>query len=194
MWCDNCLLVLPLRAGAMIWAVIMVLYSIAGSIFLFRWGQFLFFVSPEWFIYGGIGMVVAAAAAANILAMSNRSYLWIRACKAVWPFILIITLVRAIFMIWELQRGKDNLAWECANNGQLWGATPLELETQTVVMPSSLCTATFNTIFTAFTVSLLIDIFFQGYMLFLNWRYTHVLENDYSQFKGPTMGGFYNPY
>lgn len=193
MWCDNCLLVLPLRAGAMIWAGIMVLYSVAGSVFLLRWGQFLFFVYPEWFIYGGIGMGVASAAAINLVALSNRSYLWTRVCKAVWPFILIITLVRAIFMIWELQRGKDKLAWECANHGQLWGATPLQLETQAVTMPVSLCIATFHTIFTAFTISLIIDLIFQGYMLFLNWRYTKLLQH-YSQFKGPTMGGYYNPY
>jgi len=193
MWCDNCLLLLPLRAGAMIWAAIIVLYSVAGSIFLLRWGQFLFFVYPEWFIYGGIGMGVAAAAVVNLVALSNRSFLWTRVCKAIWPFILVISLIRAVFMIWELQRGKDDLAWECANNGQLFGATPLELETETVTMPAELCTASFHSIFTAFTISLLVDLAFQLYMLFLNWRYTKLLEH-YTQFKGPMSGGYYNPY
>lgn len=193
MWCDNCLLILPLRAGAMIWAGIIVLYSIAGSIFLLHWGQFLFFVYPEWFIYGGIGLGVAALAVVNVIALSNRSYLWTRVCKASWPFVFIISLIRCIFMVWELQRGKDKLAWECANNGQLWGATPLELETLTVTMPASLCIASFQSIFTAFTVSLIVDLIFQIYMLFLNWRYSKRLQH-YSQFKGPMMGGYYNPY
>jgi len=193
MWCDNCLLVLPLRAGAMIWAAIIAIYSIAGSVFLLRWGQFLFFVYPEWFIYGGIGMGVAALAIVNVVALSNRSFMWTRVCKALWPFVFIISLVRAILMIWELTRGKDKLAWECDNNGQLWNATPLQLETQTVAMPAGLCIASFHSIFTAFTVSLLIDLGFQAYMLFLNWRYSKRLQH-YSQFKGPMMGGYYNPY
>jgi len=177
----------------MIWAAIIVLYSVAGSIFLLRWGQFLFFVYPEWFIYGGIGMGVGAAALINLVALSNRSYLWTRVCKTLWPFIIIISLVRAIFMIWELTRGQDNLAWECANGGQLYGATPLQLETQTVTMPVTLCVASFHSIFTAFTISLIADLIFQMYMFFLNWRYTKRLQH-YSQFKGPMNGGYYNPY
>src|ERR1700742_4430552 len=107
--------------------------------------------------------------------MLQDSYIWIRVCTALWPPVFVISLIRAIFMIFELQRGqflnpstslspvtkivptnsKDNLAWECANNGQLFGATPLQLETQTVTMPAGLCIAPFQNIFTAFTISLL---------------------------------------
>jgi len=90
-------------------------------------------------------------------------------------------------MIWELQRGfvtvlprksgywncgvcrKDKLAWECDHDGQLWGATPLQLETQTVTMPITLCLANFHSIFTAFTVSLLADLAFQVYIYSLNF-------------------------
>ena len=69
------------------------LYSLAGGIFLLNWGQYLFFVFPEWLakepcnalrrpwnllviyrqIYGGIGIGVAVAAALSILALSNVS-------------------------------------------------------------------------------------------------------------------------
>lgn len=35
----------------------------------------------------------------------QRSYIWTRVCKFIWPFILVIALVRAIIMIVELQRG-----------------------------------------------------------------------------------------
>jgi len=191
MWCDNCLLILPLRAGAIAWGVVMVLYSLAGGIFLLRYGQFIYFVYPEWFIYGGIGLGIGAVALINIVALSNRSYLWSRVCKFLWPFILVISALRAVFMIWELTRGQDKIAWECANGGQLYGQTPLQQQTSTLVMPAGLCTPTFSSLFTAFTISLLIDIGFQMYMLFLNWRFSKRLEH-YSRMKGPMMGGYYN--
>jgi len=177
----------------MIWAAIIMLYSFAGGIFLIRWGQYLFFVDDAWYIYGGIGLLVGFIALVNVIALSNRSFLWNRVCRAVWPFLFVISLIRGIFMIWELQTGKDDLAWECANNGQLFGATPLELETETVAMPAELCIASFQTIYTAFIVSLLVDLAFQLYMLFLNWRYVKLLEH-YTEFKGPNEGGYYNPY
>jgi len=59
----------------MAWAFIMFAYSLAGGVFLLHWGQFIYFVYPEWQIYGGIGMGVAAAAMINILALANIIYL-----------------------------------------------------------------------------------------------------------------------
>ena len=35
----------------------------------------------------------------------QRSYIWTRVCKFIWPFIIVIAAVRAIIMIVELQRG-----------------------------------------------------------------------------------------
>lgn len=64
MWCDNCLLLFPrelwayavspilaltryashiVRGGAMVLAALIALYSIAGGIFLFMYGQFFYF-------------------------------------------------------------------------------------------------------------------------------------------------------
>jgi len=193
MWCDNCLLLLPLRAGAIAWGVVIALYSIIGSIFLFKYGMFIYFIYPEWQIYGGIGMAVAATSIVNIIALSNRSYLFVRVCKFLWPFVIIISAIRAILMIWELNRGQSNLAWECANGGEQFGLTPLELEANPPTIPLGLCTTAFSSIFTAFIVSLLVDLVFQMYMFFLNWRYCKRLEH-YSHMKGPMNGGYYNPY
>lgn len=193
MWCDNCLLLLPLRAGAIAWGVVIVLYSLAGGIFLFKYGNFIYFVYPEWQIYGGIAMGIGATALINIVALSNRSYLWTRVCKFLWPFIMVISGIRAIFMIWELSRGQANIAWECANGGQQYGLTPLQQEQTTATIPAGLCTSSFSSLWTAFIVSLLIDIAFQAYMLFLNWRFSKRLEH-YAQMKGPFMGGYYNSY
>lgn len=50
MWCDSCLLIFPLRVGSMAWNIFIALYSLAGSIVLFRYGQFLYFDFPEWVI------------------------------------------------------------------------------------------------------------------------------------------------
>jgi len=191
MWCDNCLLVLPLRAGAIAWGVIMALYSIAGSIFLLKWGQYLFFVFPEWFIYGGIGMGVGVAAVINIIALSNRSYLWTRVCKFIWPFLIIISLVRAILMIVELNRGKDKIVWECENGGQLWTDSEKAGYDNMAPFPDGICTPGFSSLYIAFVIGLLIDLVFQMYMYFLNWRFTKRLEH-YNALKGPIYGGYYN--
>jgi len=190
MWCDNCLLLLPLRGGAIAWAVIMVIYSIAGGIFLFKYGQWLFFYYPEAQIYGGIAMAVASVCVINILALSNRSYIWTRVCKFVWPFLLVISAIRAIIMIVQLYRAQWKIVWECENGGQVWGSTAELTDPATSTMPSSLCAPGWHTIFVIFIVALLIDLVFQIYMLFLNWRFSKRLEH-YSGMKGPHAGGYY---
>jgi len=191
MWCDNCLLVFPLRAGAIAWAVFVAAYSIAGGVFLLMRGQFLFFLYPEWQIYGGIGVGVGAAAVISAFALSNRSYIWIRAIKFLWPFVIVISAVRAILMIVQLQRGKDKIAWECSNGGQLWTASAAAGVTASGSLPSGFCATGFSSLNTAFILSLLVDIVCQLYMYFLSWRFSKRLEH-YSNMKGPFYGGYYN--
>jgi len=169
----------------------MILYSLAGGIFLFRYGQFLFFVYPEWQIYGGIALAVAATAAVNILALSNRSYIYSRVCKILWPFVLVISAIRAIIMIVELQRGKDNIEWECENGGQLWTASAAAGYNNGSSFPGGFCGSGFSSLYAAFIVGLLVDLGFQMYMLFLNWRFSKRLEH-YQNMKGPFYGGYYN--
>jgi len=181
MWCDNCLLIFPLRAGGIAWATIIFLYSLVGGIFLFKYGPFLFFVYPEWEIYGGIALAVAGTAALNALAFANRSYTFSRACLVLWPFLIVISAVRDIVMIVELQRGKDKIVWECANGGQLW-TTSAAAGYGSGNIPSAFCTSGFASLNTAFIVSLLVDIVFQVYMLFITWRYPTRLEK-YSSVK-----------
>jgi len=195
MWCDNCLLVLPLRGGAIAWAVVIALYSIAGAIFLFLRGQYFFFNYPEWQIYGGIGLAIGAAAIISMFALSNRSYIWIRAAKFIWSFMIVISAIRAIIMIVELERGQDNITWECNNGGQLWTAnsttTATSNSTTSGTIPSEFCSLGFASLNTAFIISLLVDLVFQLYMFFLTWRFSKRLEH-YSNMKGPFHGGYYN--
>jgi len=190
MWCDNCLLLLPLRGGAIAWALIIFLYSLAGALVLLIYGQYLFFVYPEWYIYGGIGMAVAAVAVINILALSNRSYIWTRVCKFLWPFVIIISAVRAIIMIVELQRGKDKITWECDNGGQVWYSNA-DYATTGKTLPAGFCTAGAASLNTVFIICLLVDLVFQIYMFFMTWRYQKRLEH-YNSMKGPFGGGYYN--
>jgi hypothetical protein len=168
------LLLLPLRAGAIAWAAVIFIYSLAGSLFLLIEGQYFFFVFPEWFIYGGIGMAVAVLAALSILALSNRSYIWIRVCKFLWTFVIIICAVRATLMIVELQRGKDKIIWECNHGGQIWSSNADYAAKAS--FPVGFCTAGFSSLYTAFIVSLLVDLAFQMYMFFMTWRYQRRLE------------------
>jgi len=190
MWCDNCLLLLPLRAGAIAWNVIIAAYSIAGSIVLFKYGQFWFFLYPEWFIYGGIGMAVAAVAIINCLALSNKSYIWTRVLKFLWPFIVVISAVRCILMIVELDRGAAHIQWECDNGGVAYVSGSGD-NNASGTLPSGFCGSGFSTLRWAFIFGLLIDLVFQFYALFLNWRFSKRLEH-YSQMKGPFYGGYYN--
>jgi len=191
MWCDNCLLLLPLRGGAIAWALLIFAYSVGGGIFLIEWGQYLFFTYPEWTLYGGISLLVAFAAFVNMIALSNRSYIWSRACGFVWPIVLVISAIRAIIMIVELQRGKTEIFWECDNGGALWPASVAAGHANAYSFPSGFCAYGYHSINTAFIISLLADIGCQIYMLFLNWRFTKRLEH-YGQMKGPFAGGFYN--
>jgi hypothetical protein len=176
MWCDNCLLVLPLRAGAIAWNVVIALYSVAGGLFLLRAGQYLFFVYPEWFIYGGIGMGVCAMACIEMLTLSNRSLSWTNACMLMWPFVIVSSAIRAIFMIWQLYRGKDKIIWECENGGQLWGQSEEAGYGNTAGFPNAICGPGWHSLFTAFIVSLLVDLGFQMYAFFLNWRFKRRIE------------------
>jgi hypothetical protein len=190
MWCDNCLLVLPLRAGAIAWGVVTAAYSLAGGLFLFLDGEYLFFNYPEWQIYGGIALAVGSIALVNVFALSNRSYIWIRVCKFLWPFALVICGIRAIIMLVELQRGQSMIEWECDNGGQLWPASAEAGYQNSTAFPSAFCTAGFSSIYSAFIVGLLVDLVLQLYMFFLTWRFSKRLEH-YAHMKGPYSGGYY---
>ncbi|KAH7100793.1 hypothetical protein BKA62DRAFT_705654 [Auriculariales sp. MPI-PUGE-AT-0066] len=195
MWCDNCLLVFPLRGGAIAWNVVIFLYSLAGGLFLLISGQYLFFYHPEWFIYGGVGMGVAAVALINMFALSNRSYTWSRVCHFLWPFIIVVCGIRGIIMIVQLGRYKEHIIWECQNGGQLWSdsSTPEAAAVNydnTKYFPDAICAPGFSSLNIAFIFSLLIDIVFQMYAFFLNWRFKARLEK-YSKMQGPFYGGYY---
>ncbi|KIM33735.1 hypothetical protein M408DRAFT_325343 [Serendipita vermifera MAFF 305830] len=153
-------------------------------------GQYLYFVYPAWFIYGGIGMAVTAIAVINAITLSNRSYTFTRVCHFLWPFIIVICGVRAVFMIWELHRGQDKILWECENGGQLWGQSVEAGYANSTRFPSAICAPGWQSLFTAFIVSLLVDLAFQMYMFFLNWRFMKRLQR-YTNMKGPYGGGNY---
>jgi hypothetical protein len=190
MWCDNCLLVLPLRGGAIAWAVIIFLYSLAGGIFLLQYGQYLFFVFPEWQIFGGVGMGVMGVAAITIISLATRSYTFARAMQFVWPFIIVASAIRAIIMIVELNRGKDKIQWECDNGAVLYWESVEANYSQSPAMPTGICIFGFPAVNTAFIISLLVDIAFQMYMFFLMWRFC-VRMVHYSGMKGPFGNGYY---
>jgi len=187
MWCDNCLLVLPLRAGAIAWNLVIAVYSLAGGLFLLRAGQYLYFIYPEWFIYGGIGMGVCTLACMEMFTLSNRSHTWTNACQFLWPFVIVISAVRAIFMIWQLHRGKDKIIWECENGGQLWGESAVAGYGNSTAFPNAICGPGWQSLFTAFIVSLLLDLGFQMYAFFLNWRFKRRIER-YTALKNYSSG------
>lgn len=56
------------------------------------------------FLYGGVAFAVAAVSLIGILAFANRSITFVRASLFCWPFLLILSCVRAILMIYQLNR------------------------------------------------------------------------------------------
>jgi len=111
-----------------------------------------------------------------MLTLSNRSLTWARVCLFLWPFIIVASAIRAIFMIWELHRGRENIIWECENGGQLWGASEEAGYGNTASFPNAICGPGWQSLFTAFIVCLLVDLAFQMYAFFLNWRFKRRLE------------------
>jgi len=190
MWCDNCLLVLPLRGGAIAWGVWIALYSIAGGVFLLMRGQYFFVTYPEWQLYGGVGVGIGVLAIISILALSNRSYIWTRVCKFLWPFVIVISTIRAIIMIVELQRYKDEIQWECDHGGQKWTTEAVAAPENQGRVPSGFCAAGFSSLNAAFIGGLCVDIVCQLYMFFLMWRFSKRLEH-YTNMAGPFNGGYY---
>ncbi|CAO1633845.1 unnamed protein product [Sympodiomycopsis kandeliae] len=181
MWCDNCLLIFPLKHGAIAWNVFLALYQLAGSIFLFKWGQFIYFDFPEWQIYGGIGMAVMAIAVVSIIGLANYSYMFTRLTFFLWPLILIVTSIRAGFMIFQLNRQQYKIIWQCNNGGQLWGQSAEAGYGNGTTMPSGICSAGFHSLYIAFVLSLIADIIVQIYAYFLQWRFKSRMEHTYTQ-------------
>ncbi|KAI5476820.1 hypothetical protein MNV49_007278 [Pseudohyphozyma bogoriensis] len=111
MWCDNCLLLFPLRGGAMVLAGLVALYSIAGAVFLFLYGDFLYFTYPEPQLYGGVGIAAGLLAVLFIIALSNNSYMWTRVLAYLSPIVLFLLAVRAGLMIFRLDYYMYFLTW-----------------------------------------------------------------------------------
>jgi hypothetical protein len=103
---------------------------------------------------------------------------------------------------------QEKIVWECDNGGALWTDDPIVRADTTVAFPSGFCAAGYPSIYTAFIVSLIVDLVFQVcetmlgsrwilvlmsclfqiYMFFLMWRFSKRLEH-YRGLKGPFYGG-----
>ncbi|BGP07238.1 hypothetical protein OF846_002432 [Rhodotorula toruloides] len=192
MWCDNCLLVFPLRAGTMALATLIAAYSIAGGIIFFMYGQFLWFTYPEVQIYGGISMAVGACSIILLLAFANRSVIWTSALQFLLPFVLFVSAIRAGIMIFRLDYYQSNVIWECNHGGILWNATianstNIPANTSARTLPSGFCSSGFHSLYLAFAFALCIDVALQLYQYFLVWRFKAFLT-QYWTYKQP-MGG-----
>ncbi|GAA6041979.1 hypothetical protein JCM8097_009128 [Rhodosporidiobolus ruineniae] len=197
MWCDNCLLVFPLRMGAMALAVLIAAYSIVGGILLFMKGQFLWFQYPEVQIYGGISMAIGAMSVILLLAFANSSYMLTRLLFILSPAVLVIAAVRAGIMIWRLDYYQFNIIWECNHGGRLYNAS-LVNDTSYAdgtytgdTIPTGFCSSGFHSLYLAFSFALCIDVALQLYQYFLVWRFKARLEQYFSFKAHPTGAGLY---
>ncbi|KAF9512740.1 hypothetical protein BS47DRAFT_1032307 [Hydnum rufescens UP504] len=192
MWCDNCLLLFPLRGGALVLSGFITIYSIVGGVLLFKYGQFVYFRYYEWDIFGAISMV----------------------CSFFWPSALIICSIRGIFMIVELNRGKSKIQWECDHGGYLYGANSDQyVGGSDPPFSTGICRYGVSGLYSAVVISVIVDLGFQVrilaalavlpgqlfilccllhppqmYMAFLNSRFSKRLLK-YTGFVGPDGSG-----
>ncbi|GAA5861255.1 hypothetical protein JCM3774_002243 [Rhodotorula dairenensis] len=181
MWCNNCLLIFPLRGGAMALAALIAAYSLAGAICLFLWGQFLWFSAYEYQVYGGISIAVMVTSLLLIAAFTNYSIIWTSALAFMLPFVTVISIVRAGLMVFRLDHFEENVVWECSHNRMLYNATiaadPVLLAAYDAdKAPAAVCKYGFSTLYTAFAVALAIDCALQLYQFFLVWRFRAFLR------------------
>jgi len=192
MWCDNCLLLFPLRGGTLVLSGFITIYSIVGGVLLFKYGQFVYFRYYEWDIFGAISMLVAFIALINAFALSNESVIFARVCSFFWPSALIICSIRGIFMIVELNRGKSKIQWECDHGGYLYGANSDQYVGGVIPhFPTGICRYGVSGLYSAVVISVIVDLGFQMYMAFLDSRFSKRLLK-YTGFVGPDGSGYYN--
>jgi len=185
MWCDNCLLIFPLRAGAMFLCVIMALYQIGGGIFLFKFGDFYFTNVPEASIYGGYAMAQGSLAVVALIGFSTRSYLFSRLLLVIYPLIILLGAVRAGIMTWGLKHYSERIEWTCNNGGIKWSDAhnknnhfiPPPSLYDNPRLPNGFCKAGIENISSVFTLFLVIDFIVMCYFYFLVWRFNVKLQH-----------------
>ncbi|GAA5952448.1 hypothetical protein JCM8115_003604 [Rhodotorula mucilaginosa] len=181
MWCNNCLLIFPLRGGAMALAALIAAYSLAGAICLFLWGEFLWFGAYEYQVYGGISIAVMVCSLLLIAAFTNYSIIWTSALAYMLPFVTVISIIRAGLMVFRLDSFEENVVWECNNDRMLYNATviadPVLLAAYDPSRaPAAVCAYGFHTLYMTFAVFLAIDCVLQLYQFFLVWCFRAFLR------------------
>lgn len=83
-------------------STIITIYSIAGGVILFLYGNFLYDLDLEYQLYGGIAMAVAAIAVLSVFAYSNNAYMLARLIFIVSPILLFVSAVRGGIMVYRL--------------------------------------------------------------------------------------------
>ncbi|CAG8603761.1 5167_t:CDS:2, partial [Acaulospora morrowiae] len=162
MWCDNCLLLFPLRSGAMVLSVIMMIYQIGGGIFLFLYGDFFFFHYMEPKIYGAYAMIQAFMSLIATIGFSIISFTIASSLVCFYPFLVILGAVRAGIMSWSLVYYKERIIWECDNGGTKW-VDPSTITTTTdttsdpTLMPPVVCRTGVDNFNALITTGLCID-------------------------------------
>ncbi|RHZ61715.1 hypothetical protein Glove_346g176 [Diversispora epigaea] len=190
MWCDNCLLLFPLRAGAICLGLLMAIFQIVGGALLFKYGDFFFFHTGESSIYGGFAFLQAALALIAVAAFSTRSETFANFNLRVYPVVIILGIVRGIIMAWSVDHYKGRITQECNNGGQRWidpsipvtfthnsttgGYDKVEDDTR---LPDSFCDNNLKTLTALFSLSLIIDFILMCYFYFMIWRFVVKLQH-----------------
>jgi len=158
---------------------------------MFLYGNFIYFRFKEWDLFGGLAMWIAFVCFLNLWALSNNSFSFTRVVGFFWKFTILLSAIRALAMILELNNNLVKIQYECDHGGYLYGATPDQYVAGKIPRFNvSVCSYGVGCFHTWTIICVIIDFICQIYMTFLNSRFKSQLE-EYQAMIGPTKQGFY---
>jgi hypothetical protein len=176
----------------MIWASIIIIYSLFGGYVMLKFGEFMYFRTYEAEAYGGIAFVIAIIALIQFFTLANYSLTFGRALNFIWPGIIILAGIRGILMVVDFNANKPHIQYECDHGGYLYGAVASSYAGD--IIPSfnvSYCGYGIPTMYTVTVVSVLVDLGFQVYMMLLNYSFVNRLMKY--DMVIPDREGYYEP-
>jgi len=166
MWCDNCLLIFPIRTGTMVLAFILMLLDIVGGFILFKWGEFFFWTFHLSSIYGGFAMAQAALFFIAMIGLSVRSFLVARGFFVIYWVLLLLDAIRAGAMAFQLQYYKDMIIQQCVV-GSLQPNVTITFSS----LPPQFCNIGGANLISMFLPLLVVEFVLSLYLYFQMWRF-----------------------
>lgn len=176
MWCDNCCLLFPLRAGGIVWASLIVLYSFAYAIVLTNVGKY-FYLPLEASVFGNTIFITAVIAMFAATALAMRSYLMTRIARILFYIPIILAIARLVLMVQQLRKRESIIEMNCPRNSPLGMGAPAGTLDVASPTPAKFCSIGFPSLQAVIAIANIIDLVCEAYMAFLLQRHKTRMEH-----------------